>query len=380
MNAPGRLPAMDNLRALAMLAGVGFHAALAYSPMMHPLWPAADAGNAPVVDALAWFLHAFRMPVFFLVAGYFSAHLRARHGMAGLFRNRGARVGLPLLVFLPLASLAMHALTLQAAEASANPPPALAWVRGYLQAGGALPWLTGWMHLWFLFYLLVFTLLAWVVATLGFDRMAGRLARLPTAAWVLLPPLALAPALIVPGAPWPAPDGFLPALWAMVYFGAYFALGAGVFRHAELVERLRPAAWYLLAGAVAAHALLSWWRGGAPAHGWLVLLEAASGYWMTLWCLLAATRWLDTANAPLRWLADASYWVYLVHLPVLFGLQYRLMDVAMPWPAKWALATGATLLLCLASYQWLVRGTVAGRLLKGRLFKARLAPMPERAA
>lgn len=69
-----------------------------------------------------------------------------------------------------------------------------------------------------------------------------------------------------------------------------------------------------------------------------------------------------------------------MHLPVLFALQYRLMDLAMPWPAKWALATGATLLLCLASYQWLVRGTVVGRLLEGRLFKALLAPTPERAA
>ena len=53
MDAHGRLPAMDNLRALAMLAGVVFHAALAYSPLMHPIWPLADAGRSiRVIEAL----------------------------------------------------------------------------------------------------------------------------------------------------------------------------------------------------------------------------------------------------------------------------------------------------------------------------------------
>ena len=75
MQAGERIHSMDNLRALAMLAGVVFHAALAYSPLMHPVWPAADAGRSVVVDAVAWFLHMFRMPVFFAVAGFFAALL-----------------------------------------------------------------------------------------------------------------------------------------------------------------------------------------------------------------------------------------------------------------------------------------------------------------
>ena len=45
MQAGDRIHAMDNLRALAMLAGVVFHAALAYSPLMHMIWPPADAGR-----------------------------------------------------------------------------------------------------------------------------------------------------------------------------------------------------------------------------------------------------------------------------------------------------------------------------------------------
>ena len=350
-----------------------------------PLWPTADAQQSPVVDMLAWFLHGFRMPVFFVVAGYFSAHLLARHGMSGLFRQRGARVLLPLLLFLPLTSLAMQELTLLAVANSTQPSPFLRWVREQLNEGGALPLFSGWMHLWFLFYLLVFTLCTWIVVTLGLTHIGDRLGSAPPAALALLIPIMLTPALAAAGVPWPAPAGFLPTLWAMAYFGVYFALGACLFRHADLFERLRSATSLLLAGGLLAYALSMPWRvGSAPesalAHGGLLLLDAASGYWMTLWCLLAASRWLGTRHRVLRWLADASYWTYLIHLPALFGIQYLLMNVALPWPTKWLLAATLTLGICLASYQWLVRDTVLGRLLDGRLFAARPRLQPEGAA
>ena len=115
MQAEDRLHYMDHLRALAMLAGVVFHAALAYSPLMHPIWPTADTGRSIVVDGAAWFLHLFRMPLFFVVTGFFAAWLVARRGLGGLFRNRCARVLLPLLLFLPLVTASMYGLTQHAA-------------------------------------------------------------------------------------------------------------------------------------------------------------------------------------------------------------------------------------------------------------------------
>jgi peptidoglycan/LPS O-acetylase OafA/YrhL len=45
-----RLHYMDNLRAFAMLLGVLFHAALAYSTSLHQVWPAADANHSVLVD------------------------------------------------------------------------------------------------------------------------------------------------------------------------------------------------------------------------------------------------------------------------------------------------------------------------------------------
>lgn len=371
MQTEGRVHYMDNLRALAMLAGVGFHAAFAYSPLMNPLWPAADAGSSVLVDFGLWFLHLFRMPLFFLVAGYFAALLVAKRGMAGLFRNRLARVLLPLVLFAPPLLVGMSWLTEWAAGFVENAPPALLWIRAYIAEHGTMPFSPGWAHLWFLFYLLLFTVMVWVVATLEFGRVGRWFASRPVAAQVFGLPLLLAPALALVGTPWPAPEFFVPSLWALVFFGLYFGCGYQLFHQGELLERLRPWGTGLLIGAISAYAVLFWLTDGfvARSTGWArlvpVLLEACAGFWMTFWCLLGGKRWLDTSNAILRWLADSSYWVYLVHLPLLLAIQYPLLDLPMHWTAKFVVSVGATLLLSFASYQLLVRHTVLGRLLNG---------------
>lgn len=372
-----RIHSMDNLRALAMLAGVVFHAALAYSPLMHPVWPLADAGRSVVVDALAWFLHLFRMPLFFVVAGFFAALLVARRGMGGLFRNRCARVLLPLLLFLPPVTIGLHWLTVQAVAATAHPSPVLAWLRTYIGEHGTLPYAPGWAHLWFLFYLMLFTVLVWVASALELGRIGDRLAALPAAVLPVAMPLLLTPALAWAGVPWPAPESLVPSLWALVFFGAYFALGYRLFGRSTLLDRLRPLSPWLLIGAVAAYAALFWMSDGltatrpAPLRRFLyAAMEAYVGLWTTLWCLLAAKRWLDGRSAVMRWLADASYWVYLAHLPLLFAIQYRLLDLSMHWTLKFAISALATLALSFAGYQFLVRHTLLGRLLNGKTPRA----------
>lgn len=365
-----RVHSMDNLRALAMLAGVVFHAALAYSPLVHGVWPTADAGGSTVVDVLAWFLHLFRMPLFFVIAGFFTALLVRKRGVGGMLRNRLARVLLPFVVFLPLVLVTLTWLTSNAASSVRNPSPVLAAVQRILAEQGSLPFMPTVAHLWFLMYLMYFFVLVWAVSTLEWKRLPTWLAHLPP--WVLVgvAPLLLVPALASVGAPWPAPEFMLPQLWALVFFGFHFALGYLMYLRASLLEQLRPWTPYLLALSLVAYGVflqLLDAREPEPWRPWLkAMLEAYAGVWLTLCCLHAGQAWLNGHNRVMRYLADASYWVYLVHLPVLFAVQYRLLDVAAPWPLKFAVSVLATSLLALASYQWLVRHTALGKLLGGR--------------
>jgi glucan biosynthesis protein C len=129
-------------------------------------------------------------------------------------------------------------------------------------------------------------------------------------------------------------------------------------------QRLLPAAPWLLAGCAVFYLAFLWRLRielsgmGTPTASWLTAaLEAVLSVWLTVLCLLAGQRLLDRPSPVMRYLAQGAYWTYLLHLPLLFVIQYVLMDLELAWPLKFVVASTATLALCLLSYQVLVRHT-----------------------
>jgi peptidoglycan/LPS O-acetylase OafA/YrhL len=68
----------------------------------------------------------------------------------------------------------------------------------------------------------------------------------------------------------------------------------------------------------------------------------------------------------MRYLADASYWCYLIHLPLVVWLQVLVAK----WPVNgWLKFAGINLvamILLLLTYEWFVRYTFIGTVLNGR--------------
>ncbi len=77
-------------------------------------------------------------------------------------------------------------------------------------------------------------------------------------------------------------------------------------------------------------------------------------------------RHVGQPRAWLAYLADSSYWVYLVDLPLTIGLGALLYGLPIPALAKMLINVLATTALCLTSYHLCVRFTAVGRLLTGR--------------
>jgi glucans biosynthesis protein C len=374
---------MDNLRALAMLTGVLFHAGLAYSTVLHNYWPTADASYSKWVDGFVWFSHLFRMPLFFLVAGFFAALMVQKRGIGKMLRNRFARVLLPFVLFWPILYFALRWLTLYAASHVDRPSPLLIFVKRWMLEANAPVAPPSMMHLWFLMYLMCFCVLVWVVDALEMQwpkwptwlkQLAAATTRSTTvlAILVVVAPLLLVPALASVAAPIPAPESFFPQWWALFIFGFYFTLGYQLFKHQSLIDTLKPIALWLLVGAVLAYAVFLWAFNSSavmpaklPVRLLQAIMEAYAGLWMTLWCLSIGKQWLNRSNQALRYVADASYWVYLVHLPILFAIQYYLLDIEAQWPIKFVISVIATLAIAFASYQLIVRKTFIGRLLNG---------------
>ena len=81
------------------------------------------------------------------------------------------------------------------------------------------------------------------------------------------------------------------------------------------------------------------------------------GLCMKLWSRESAAR---------RYIADASYWLYLIHLPIVMALQVWMSQWAWPAEIKYAMILGISIPVMLASYEIMVRYTFIGGLLNGR--------------
>ena len=89
---------LDALRAFAMLLGIVLHGALAFIPGDWPVTDASVEGNGMPFKLLTMAIHGFRMPLFFLMSGFFTAMLWRQRGLRALVRQRAQRLLLPLVI------------------------------------------------------------------------------------------------------------------------------------------------------------------------------------------------------------------------------------------------------------------------------------------
>lgn len=92
-----RYHALDCVRASAMLLGVFYHS-LQFRMFMGGgmgMGPPGFGGPSRWVED---FLHSFRMPLFFLISGFFGRMILEKYGTAGYLRRRWQRIGVPLLI------------------------------------------------------------------------------------------------------------------------------------------------------------------------------------------------------------------------------------------------------------------------------------------
>jgi glucan biosynthesis protein C len=100
-----RLWYIDSLRACLMIGGVFFHAALVYS--VYGDWLVRDPSGRTAFDMATTLLAAFRMPAFFVLAGFFCTYLMMRRPVHEVLLNR------MLLVVLPFVAMAFTLQPLQ---------------------------------------------------------------------------------------------------------------------------------------------------------------------------------------------------------------------------------------------------------------------------
>jgi fucose 4-O-acetylase-like acetyltransferase len=347
---------LDALRALAMLLGIAWHVSAAYLAV------------API-EWFHSFSHSFRMPLFFLIAGFFAAMLVERRGEGEFVSGRLHRIGLPLLVGLVTIVPLNQALD--------------AWAQSEPYDLIATP-----LHLWFLEYLLVFYALALLIRRVAPGRWSARTVTSAVLSPVWRLPIGVlgATAALVVGGGWPreSPAHLVPDPGALAYYGVFFTAGWLLWPRRDEIGALGRTGW--LYGAVALgvsipfvalenRATDEWVQGASVIDPMQIayFLVSATLAWCMIFGLMQAARRLHTREQPVvRYLVDASYWMYLTHLP-LAVVSVELLE-AVPAGIAFPLATALTCAITLATYAAFVRYGRIGAVLHGPRHRPTVEP------
>jgi len=123
-SASSRRHDLDALRAFAMLLGIILHGIMSFIPGIGVIWAVEDSHASPWYGVLLSFIHGWRMQLFFLVSGFFTAMLWRKRGLLELLSHRFKRIFIPmllgLLTIIPLTWVVSGYVRSQATTATAS--------------------------------------------------------------------------------------------------------------------------------------------------------------------------------------------------------------------------------------------------------------------
>ncbi|OIN56204.1 acyltransferase family protein [Arsenicibacter rosenii] len=376
-----RIYALDALRSVMMLLGIVIHGALTYMVTNNDLWPIKDTATSLLFDLTNGFIHSFRMPVFFVVSGFFCALLVYKKGADAMLINRVKRIVLPLLAgVLIVGPLETFALTFAEAKFEhASSPFRMGW--GALAAGKFLPFLPG--HLWFLYFLGVYALISRVLV-MAFRRAPAVSSSVQKALTVILQHAGLRLTCVslffFLCLYWQQSPYLLTSFgWSLVpsimatYF-LFFGLGWCIYTTDSLTTMTR---YPVLQLSIATLLLLVQLSVQAKTEWALILRITFSALNAPLFVFgfLALFLTCFAAYSPrMSYLAEAAYWVYIIHLPIIMFIVGLLADYPLPAVLKFAITFSATCIVALVSYHYLVRNTFIGLFLNGKVHKPKAQP------
>jgi glucans biosynthesis protein C len=364
---------LDWLRVVAIAILILYHTGMIFVSWE---WHIKSADTSrPLALVMAWF-HYWRMPLLLFISGAATAIVLSTKSAATFARDRFVRLFIPLLFgMFVIVPPQIYFEKIAQFTSYADFYPTVFELVAYPEGSFS------WHHLWFVAYLLVYSIVALPLflflrsskATQLFALLRSTLSSRLGFTALLLPVVASQIAL----RPWfPEETHDLADLSYFVYYLSFFVYGHVLYRDQRLwtllVERRRDNA---IAAVVAAVVMYAAWLVPALPEAVsepLFDLAAMSVAWFTL---LAATGFGAVhLNRPARYLAyanEAVYPVYILHQTVIVVIGYYVIRNHGGAYANFAFISLATFVSCLFIHHFLIRPFALTRLLFGMKPRAR---------
>ena len=340
-----RYHSLDSLRAVMMLLGVLLHIVCGYA-VIDGVWWFKDSATSRAADIFILFLHVFRLPVFFVMAGFLGALLYTKRGWKGFATNRASRILLPLVLFelvlFPMLE-GMSGFKWAVDHGETNP------IRG------AIGWITSarcWsrihpMHLWFLEYLaltcLVLVVLAPVVSRLCGPRASAWFRAAVTSPWraLIFAVPTLATLAFMRDGLLDTPHSFTPEPRIVVAYTVFFGFGWILYHHRDLLGEFTHGVGVQLTTALLFGAANAWFLVRRIEHRtdslafWGLAVTGSLVVWLMIFGSTGFfVRNFSQPSPAMRYLSDSAYWQYLMHPPIVYAMQLIVAPLAIAWYLK----------------------------------------------
>lgn len=382
-SVPERRHDLDWLRVLAILLLLYFHTGMLFTAEWG--WHIKNADTSNLVLEVNFFMSRWRMALLFLISGI-GTHYALRRRSAGEYtRERATRLLVPvlfgMLVIVPPQIYLERVANGAAYGSFLEFWPTVLELRPY--PAGSLSW----HHLWFVFYLFLYSLVALpLFLALRGERAQGWRTRLASglAGWRLytlaLPLGAVLAALRVR---FPGPQNivddwaFLLFYFLFFVFGYLLAVADGIW---TIIERQRRTSLTLAFLAILSINYIRW-NDLSPDFSYSApraLFELLHGFNSWCWVLAIlgyARRHLNFRNRFLAYANEGIYPFYILHQTVIVIVGFYVVQVEESILAKYLFVSTVSLLLSWAIYDLLVKPFPIPRFLFG-MKPARPAPAP----
>ncbi|MTI41169.1 acyltransferase family protein [Fulvivirga lutimaris] len=362
-----RIYSFDTLRAVMMLLGIVLHSSESYIQGESDIWPRDPYSTDVLLNYINSLIHIFRMPIFFVMAGYFGSMLFYKRGPLEMLRNRIQRIALPFAAFLillhPIIIFSLrytsHSFGLTLSEIDTD----FTW----------FPQIT--YHLWFLYYLILITATVFLLAkAIQRTKVSKGISKIfPWSLhrrFLFLFTLTVLIFLIMV-LRWdysvPTPLGFVPDLGDTLFLMLFYVFGWLLYSTKISIDTITRFDYLFTISAFLMFCAMNVWT------EYIDDIPRGIIYAIITWLFVFGitglfVRLFKTYSPTARYISDASYWVYLVHLPLTIFLPALLVDWQLPAIVKFLIVLMGTSAVCLVSYHYLVRSTFIGKFLNGRKY------------
>lgn len=384
-NTTERIHSLDALRAIMMLLGLVLHSALTYNITEHGKdWVIKDPkSNHILTDFLALLIHSFRMPIFFLVAGFFGAMLFYERGVIRMLKNRIARLVYPFIIFLfVLSPIVYFSFNYTNAVFEQQKNPLATSIKLVSNITVFIPKTTE--HLWFLYYLIYITLIAVLIGML-FKKFKKTSAKITSSFnWIIKKPvirvlffssitfliLTLLKTSMVNTS-----YSLIPDINTFIFYFSFYSVGWVLFKSKQLLDNFMKHDWLctiLAVFLIILEGILIEYSGmNLTPNSNSVLLSLFNSVivWLFIFGITGLfIRYNSKHSKRMRYISDSSYWIYLIHLPLTAIIPAFIWELPISALAKFIIVVSLTTLICFTSYHYLVRNTIIGKFLNGKKY------------